>query len=834
MKILSLKLKGYKRLDLLGVDTLEYTPQSPYQLILGTNGAGKSSILNELSPLPIESNALRDGGYKIIEIEHRNVKYIISYNLHKKLECSFIRDNVELNNGGTVKVQKDLILEHFNYDSQLHDVLIGFTLLSNMSPQQRREWFVKMSKADMTYAVGVYNKLRSAERDIRGALKINNQRLINEQARLPSAEDMERVRRESDTLRKELNHLLPFSEHGLMDLTGQMNELLSQLETLSGRFLDVKFITKFEGIPTTDQEALNDLLRHLQFQEVNLKDEYKRAVNELAELQDILVKSKQLEEKPLSQIDAELDDVRKQYRQVEFKIQSSNISVGDANITIGNNVSEQLYSYDVVSERLRDILTKLPNNPIVDGVKQYSRNKYDALLEKIRVTSESRSEQANRLKYLEEQYKHLTEVHDVNCPQCNHTFKPGVDCQRLNKLEQRLPIERTKLEELNQELTQLQNEKQNFDIWVNTMKQLRHLQERFPIFNPLFMLIQQDERLHEYPIGLVQLVQQYHQVLLLNEERNGLMVRLNRLDEERIRRVAAEGQDMEYIIHKVTKLEAYIQDISIRAKTLHKRLTELQNAIHSGQSFIEQSHGIKALRNKVYDTSLQQVRYENNNRLQSIISEKQNLLANNERFVNTINQTEGVINQLTETANQLTNEQTALQVLTTLLSPQDGLIAESLIGFLNQFLDQMGNILDQIWVYEMRPFLDLGEDGVDLDYRFKVDIEGLDSPVSDVSRLSRGQKEIVDFVFKLLLMHHLDMQDYPLFMDEVGGTFDATHRDNLYRYIKLLVESNQCQQVFIISHIASSHEALTQADKCVLDANAVMVDSEVNKVFNLH
>lgn len=826
MKILSLKLKGYKRLDLLGVDTLEYTPQSPYQLILGTNGAGKSSILNELSPLPIESNALRENGYKIIEIEHRNVKYTLSYNLHKKLECSFIRDNIELNNGGTVKVQKDLILEHFNYDSQLHDVLIGFTLLSNMSPQQRREWFVKMSKADMTYAVGVYNKLRSAERDIKGALKINNQRLINEQARLPSAEDMERIRRESDILRQELNHLLPFTEHGLLDLTGRMNDLLDQLEVLSSRFIDAKFTMKFEGITITKQEKLNDLLRHLQFQEVNLKDEYKRAVNELAELQDILIKSKQLEEKPLSVIDEELDNIRALYRKVDIELQRYTIKVGD-------NVAEQLYNYNIVSDQLRDILMRLPNNQMSEGGRVYSRSKYDDLLEKIRTTSETRVEQTNRLKYLEEQHKHLTDVHDVNCPQCNHSFKPGVDCQRLETLEKRIPLERVKLDELDKVLNKLHQEKQSFDVWVSIIKQLRQLQERFPIFNQLFMLIQQDERLHDYPIGLISIVEQYYQVLLLNEERNNLTVKLNQLNEERIRRVAAEGQDMEYIIHKVTKLELYIQNITVQAKTLQQRLSDLQNAIHSGNSFIEQSSLIKSLRDEIFDTSLKQVKYENNTRLQSIIADKQNLLANNERFVNSINQTEGVINQLTESVNQLSNEQLALQILTTLLSPQDGLIAESLIGFLNQFLDQMGNILDQIWVYEMRPFLDIDEEGVDLDYRFKVDIEGLDSPVSDVSRLSRGQKEIVDFVFKLLLMHHLDMQDYPLFMDEVGGTFDATHRDNLYRYIKLLVESNQCQQVFIISHIASSHEALTQADKCVLDANAIMVDSEVNKVFNL-
>ena len=64
MKIIKLTLHLYKRFDLLGADTLTYTPESPYQLILGKNGIGKSSLLNELSPLPCETTDLKENGYK--------------------------------------------------------------------------------------------------------------------------------------------------------------------------------------------------------------------------------------------------------------------------------------------------------------------------------------------------------------------------------------------------------------------------------------------------------------------------------------------------------------------------------------------------------------------------------------------------------------------------------------------------------------------------------------------------------------------------------------------------------------------------------------------------
>lgn len=829
MKILELKLKGYKRLDLLGVDTLTYTPQSPYQLILGTNGAGKSSILNELSPLPIEGNALREGGYKMIKIEHRDSLYQINYTLHKKLECSFVKDGKELNDGGTIRVQKDLISQHFNYDNQVHDILIGFTLLSNMSPSQRREWFVKMSRADMTYALGVFGKLKSAERDIKGAIKLNNQRLVSEQAKLPSQEDIQRIRREDEVLKRELNHLLPFSEQGLLDYTEKLNQLLTQLEALSSQFIDIKFNLKFDDeYHFRDTELLENILNHLKFQEVEVKNDYNKSVSELAELQDIFTKSKQLTEKPLSVIDDDIARVKQGLTQLQAKIDLIGLKVGD------NPIEEETQLRFKVMDTLKSILMSLPANPLNDkGDRLFTRNGYEFIIDSIQQVKQSIIESTNRLHYLEREYNHLQDVHDVNCPSCHHTFKPGVDCTRLEELKKLIPQEKASLESKQQRLNQIEEEKSKYEDWIKCIKSLRYLQEQYPILSNLYNVIQTDDRFHEYPMGLVKLVDEYHQVLMLTaDSRNGYR-RLSELEEERIRRVAAEGQDVEYILNRMTQLENHIKEVDIKSRDISKRLRELTQVLESGYDLVSKSNKIRELYKKIHEVTYQQVRYENNQKLQAIISSKQYQLANNDRFVKELTQSETIIEQLNSTNEQLTSEQKALAILTTLLSPQDGLIAESLIGFLNQFLDQMGNILDQIWMYEMRPYLDLDEEGIDLDYRFKVDIEGLEEPVSDVSRLSRGQKEIVDFVFKLLLMQYLDMQDYPLFMDEVGGTFDATHRDSLYRYIKLLVESNQTQQVFIISHIASSHNALSTADKCVLDANAKMVDSEVNTVFIL-
>ena len=51
MKVLKLILRNCDRFLLNQIKEIVYTPDSPYQLITGNNGSGKSSLLEEISPL---------------------------------------------------------------------------------------------------------------------------------------------------------------------------------------------------------------------------------------------------------------------------------------------------------------------------------------------------------------------------------------------------------------------------------------------------------------------------------------------------------------------------------------------------------------------------------------------------------------------------------------------------------------------------------------------------------------------------------------------------------------------------------------------------------------
>ena len=100
MRLLHSKIHGYIRLAYSGVKMLEYTPQEKIQLIIGTNGCGKSSLIKELSPLPANHHEYIKGGYKVDEWLHGSSRYLLSSRFTETgNEYSFLKDGVELNTG---------------------------------------------------------------------------------------------------------------------------------------------------------------------------------------------------------------------------------------------------------------------------------------------------------------------------------------------------------------------------------------------------------------------------------------------------------------------------------------------------------------------------------------------------------------------------------------------------------------------------------------------------------------------------------------------------------------------------------------------------------------
>jgi ABC-type cobalamin/Fe3+-siderophores transport system ATPase subunit len=108
MKYTYIELNHYKRMPLTDSEHFSMAIEDHIQLILGTNGSGKSCLVKELSPFPPNQSDFYKNGSKVLWIEHNNAVYTLKTVFSPSTKHSFcINDNVNLNEGGTLGVQKD-------------------------------------------------------------------------------------------------------------------------------------------------------------------------------------------------------------------------------------------------------------------------------------------------------------------------------------------------------------------------------------------------------------------------------------------------------------------------------------------------------------------------------------------------------------------------------------------------------------------------------------------------------------------------------------------------------------------------------------------------------
>ncbi|MBX0311620.1 MAG: AAA family ATPase, partial [Sulfurihydrogenibium sp.] len=146
MLIKQVTFRNYKRFPLLQASEVVFTFDKKLNLIIGTNGCGKSSLVKELSPLPSQKEDFYTNGYKEIHIEHNNKDYIlISDFTNNETSYSFIVDNEELNNSHNVTTQKILVQKHFSLTQDIYDILIGVQTFTSMTVVQRKKLFNQIS-----------------------------------------------------------------------------------------------------------------------------------------------------------------------------------------------------------------------------------------------------------------------------------------------------------------------------------------------------------------------------------------------------------------------------------------------------------------------------------------------------------------------------------------------------------------------------------------------------------------------------------------------------------------------------------------------------------------
>ena len=792
MIIKKLELYKFKRFFLSQVDHFILEPKSNIMIMAWGNGKGKSSLLSVLNPLPAElKRDFKEDGYKYIEIMHRGHEYKISSGKLEKNKHSFIYDDVELNPGGTKRVQLELVSEHFNLTPNINQILLGTDRFTQMSPAIRKEWFNKLSTIDYTYPIKVYNNLKSRYRDITGGIKLFQENVVKLTADIITEEELTKLKDQRANLEGLITYILSLYTHDegidvdtaiLKDLSSVVNELRNN-----------SYVT----LPSYDLDYYTANLAKLETNINTLKTDIKSIQDKL----HILENKNKFDGKSLE----ELDTIRKDKVSRLLELRKSNkFKIPLYRAYMLSNTFNMLYQNLIayVSE-LNDYERPFISLKLIEE----TINKLTGVDNELKVIDRKIQQVKGELNGLEK-YNKVEDM--VVCPQCQNQFHVHYDPNKSKLLT-----------------TMLQKFEEEFNKYSSTRKKLI---DQIELYNKIKTIIDNIKNaflsrsdlnfIHNYIYENIDYNTSTNNILsIIDTVKHELEYRSNyvvlykellNLKNERNKLKAIRNLEQKLHIDNIKVLE---DELNLKTQELitsrqgYKLLEDNKNILVKINTLETRLKNILKHYRKAFDKALLALK---NKHLNEVVTELKSLLVSYDQKLLQNSQARSQLDNYNKNIEEYKKKEEVLSTMLKVLSPSDGIIAKSINSFLNIFIQEMNHIINSVWSYEMVLLpCDITEDN-DLDYKFKVKVNN-DEVIEDVSKLSSSMQEIVDLAYKIVFMKYMHISDTPLILDEFGRTMDATHRDTAYNIIDRIFSTN-FDQIFLVSHFESMYGRFVNAD----------------------
>lgn len=808
------------------IERFELRPNERIQLILGTNGSGKSSLMSEINPLPPTTSDFTKDGSKTIKILHRGHRYETVSVFEPSARHSFVKDGVELNEGGTASAQRELARQEFNYTPDIRNLLTGKERFTRMSPNRRKEWFTQLSDVSYDYALAVFNRVKKRARDLAGALDTNKRRLVTETAKLISQAEEEQLRAEVKLLESQLAILQQIRMPQKDDpesLGHDIRRHLSQLEELSRQFLNkTKLLEDSRAWSGLDEiDGVIDACR----QELSALE---ALISEDSKVHQDLERQIHI----LSQTGEEgLDDLRKRYK-----------ALAEERVVVLGKQQLALHTLDpraatqalhAIKDDLVILLTEIPANTDRRFNQQAIKENEDLIVrtkdQLLRLDTLSRNLIAKRDAM--EAHRHDGET---KCPKCMHSWVHGWDPVKHASLSEEvvnvsLEIERIQgmLEEIELRQSEFNEYRRLYGDWVRTTKACS-------ILNPFWDYVADQQLIIDAPKRILTLLGSLEfdlELQLKDQELEKQQGELNKLiaqkEELGTANLSTLNVRLTEIVGRVESRSREVGQLRGKIQTLQTQKTQLTQLLELAERVKQQEQSVKDKTDYLLEQLQVSFVLKSISRLQGQLAVKVESLA-------AIELQAGIVKDLESSIAKLEVEEQAAKALVKALSPQEGLIAEGLLGFIRLFTGQMNALIKKIWTYPLfiHPCGTATETGAELDYKFPLMVQSKDNIVADVSDGSTGQCEGVDLAFKVVAMRYLGLAEAPLFLDEFGAALDKEHRFAAMNVIKSLLDTQSFSQLFIVSHYEESYGAFTNAELCVLCSNNIVIPSEFK--YNQH
>lgn len=823
MKIQRLELFGYTRIAANNINHLIYTPENPFQLIVGTNGSGKSSLLNELSPLPAHSSNYTKEGFKKITILHGGKTYQLD-SIFKTGKHSFLVDGEEYNPGGTQEVQKNLVWQHFKINKDIHELMTGEIRLTTLSPTDRRKWIQMISRTDYGYVMGVFKRVASRLRDQQGAMKHLNQRLIQEHQNLLQLGDVEGLEERANKLKQELNSMMLERIPNLEDFQTLMHVLRGLEEQVEQ---DARtFFANMALIPNGKSYlGMDDVLMDHTSKVSTIQSEralLERGTAEYTEMENIISSVNRDSTATLEDIPGLIAE---EERLIE-NILSNQPSYANSDLAVWRTTSDPVSAerdLKSITPELTVILNELP----VNADRGFSREKHEeADMDAKRLVSLIDNLDA-RIRHNQDRLKLMEEAQQSQCPSCKYVWRPGYSDREAAENKQmtaELIAEQAKAQEA---LVKVREYLERSGEVAELYRRFNQYTVSFSRLSPLWDTMLTTQLLQNDPRSCTLLIRQYAEELRGQAAIEDANRRISNY-----REVGAHQAQLGQLSHMTQRMAALQEEIRRRTdnllllqedkQTIEQFRRKLDNLYVISKRLEEAGQKINGVQSKLIDAI-------RNDLIDETVNTHQLELAGITRRLSERESQTGIIKDLETSRIKVENDVRSLDVLTKTLSPNGGLIADQLRGDIGGLVANINSVIGCVWTYEME-VQPCGLTSTELDYRFPVHIPTSPNRSSpDVLKTSKGQRQIIDLAFQLTVMLYLDLNDYPLFMDEPGEGFDEQHRVRLMDFVKQLMDSGRHSQLFMISHYASNHGGFNNAEILVLDGSNITLPGRYNQ-----
>lgn len=786
---------------LLGEDChIRYAPQSPYQVIIGQNGIGKTTFLTSLLSYPtLGGKGFHKDGYSQIIFE-KDGKELVTRIGHDG-KYSFTYDGEEKNTGGTQAVQKDMYKDYLGISPEIEAVLNpNFDFLA-MSPQKRQEFLAKLTTGDLAFALQLYKKLEQRVRQHDGVIKRLESNLVELRAKAIPEEEYEAYKQRLESLNTDIRDLyIELKEDAQNASNDSIERFLPRIERLEHNLTKewAKYYC-FGGVDAIDESDAIERLNLLRNQ-IAAKESELEGLMQQFEMFNEVMESLGSGGENGKDIDSRIEDLQNRLSSLPddehlFDIVMDNErGYRDAHKALSNLFTELSIKISEIQGEWSERLLQIDIEALRVEHQEIERKIFKLDSEISRLDGDL-------------EHKHTGEV---RCPDCGKQFTPGLDERRRESILNR----RAMLVESKQRGQAILEEKVTLGKAVKSCQdQYQYIRNmcRLPVLTNAFLIIDQKASLIENPQHWLRVCTMAIRTLEVKAEKAGINEDMTTLLRQKKMMAESNISSTQTLSDRLTVLEERIWRVNNEIQALRDRANNYSQRLDKVRKFERwaqaQEQEYVSIGEELFATAeyeLDQICRELLVTLQASANELSTFISNYEKDHAQLQYLETMIKSERElmVATKLSADE---------LSPKTGMIAEQLFGFIECFLDDVMEICNNIWTYNVQIY-PAKDKSSSLTYVFPVEFNNSSNTSDDISKTSAGQYSLINFAIRITALRYLGYTQSPLFLDEPDGDIHPVHKVRMMNFIRDMVESGLFTQVFIISHHESGWGALPYPD----------------------